>query len=321
MKFKRYIITEGDTLESIAQRFLGDISRAGELAHLNKLRYPFISRNPQEKLDTLLGSVPLTTAVSNGVILPVSSADPSIFPDNGLAFLRGVGGVQGQPFHDTLLILGTARGIGGQRPTLSPGLEGQTTFFGQSLPPGDSIVIDGALSHAYAAGTLVWGYPDQSTVTQSVVGAGDTILLPLDAGNSNTLSAIEGDLVAALGIDLALDPYGFLTLTNGEVALIEGSANIAQALRIRLTTYQGELPVVPDYGNAALDVLGQAGPDVGVRIYAAISQALLADPRVARVQSISLARYGDAILATAAVAIRDRDSVVAVNNLILSPQS
>jgi phage baseplate assembly protein W/3D (Asp-Asp-Asp) domain-containing protein len=320
MRYTRYVISAADTLEGLAQTYLGSASRAAEIASLNHLRYPFISQNPQDKLAGLLGSTQTTAAISNGTILSVTSADPALFPDGGIVYLRGVGGVQGQHFHDTLVIQGTARAIGGQRPLLSAGLQGQTSIFGKPLPPGDSIVFSGGLAHSYAAGTFVWGYPDQAAITTLVVAAGDTILLPIDAGASNTLSATEGDLVAALGIDLALDRQGFLSLTNGDFTMVAGAQTIDQAIRIRLATQVGELAAHPDYGDEALAVLGSGGSDVGVRIYAGIIAALLADPRVARVQNLLVQRAGDAVVVTCAVAIRDRDAVVSINNLVLSLQ-
>lgn len=39
----KYIVRKGDTLLSVAKLQLGDVSRAGELAEINKLRYPGVS--------------------------------------------------------------------------------------------------------------------------------------------------------------------------------------------------------------------------------------------------------------------------------------
>lgn len=143
MRYKRYVVAQNDTLELLAQTYLGDMSRAAEIARLNHLRYPFIADDPQARLATPLGTTTLASALLNGQVLAVQHADPAIFPDGGLVLLRGVGGVQGQPYWDVLTILGTARGVGGQGPVFSPGLSGKTVFAGVPLAPGMSPRVRG----------------------------------------------------------------------------------------------------------------------------------------------------------------------------------
>lgn len=84
VQFLRKIIASGDTLQSIAQHHLGDVSRWRELATLNNLRYPYIVETNQEKLknpnhlltigDTILYRVEegnraqIATALKNGAV-------------------------------------------------------------------------------------------------------------------------------------------------------------------------------------------------------------------------------------------------------------
>lgn len=50
VKFRRYIISQGDTIQSIAQYALGDMNRWVELAEFNNLRHPYIVDTVEEKL-------------------------------------------------------------------------------------------------------------------------------------------------------------------------------------------------------------------------------------------------------------------------------
>jgi len=50
VKFKKHIIAYGDTIQSIAQKTLGDFNRWTELAQFNDLRYPYIVDTVEEKM-------------------------------------------------------------------------------------------------------------------------------------------------------------------------------------------------------------------------------------------------------------------------------
>lgn len=49
-KFKRHIVSYGDTMQAIAQQELGDISRWIEIAQFNNLRHPYIVDTVEEKM-------------------------------------------------------------------------------------------------------------------------------------------------------------------------------------------------------------------------------------------------------------------------------
>lgn len=49
-KFREHIISHGDTLQSISQRYLGDMSRWVELVNFNNLKYPYIVDTLEEKM-------------------------------------------------------------------------------------------------------------------------------------------------------------------------------------------------------------------------------------------------------------------------------
>ena len=50
-KFKRHIVSYGDTIQSIAQEELGDMARWTEIAHFNNLRHPYIVDTVEEKME------------------------------------------------------------------------------------------------------------------------------------------------------------------------------------------------------------------------------------------------------------------------------
>ena len=47
-KYKTEVIYSGDTIQSIAQKYLGDEKQWPVIASLNRLRNPYISDNPEE---------------------------------------------------------------------------------------------------------------------------------------------------------------------------------------------------------------------------------------------------------------------------------
>lgn len=64
--YKNYTIKQGDTIESIAQKFLGSVSRAADIVSLNRLRSPYISDNVFDQLGPTLASGMLTSPLSAG---------------------------------------------------------------------------------------------------------------------------------------------------------------------------------------------------------------------------------------------------------------
>lgn len=64
MAYIEYRITQADTLESVASRFLGSPDRWVEIARLNRLRYPFISDDPSQQYGPSITTGALTTAIA-----------------------------------------------------------------------------------------------------------------------------------------------------------------------------------------------------------------------------------------------------------------
>lgn len=96
--YKNYVIKQGDTIESIAQKFLGDVSRSTEIVSLNRLRFPYISDDVYDQLTPAKAtgtlnvpisagdlSVNLASYVANGIISQSALTSQSVF------FVRTVG--------------------------------------------------------------------------------------------------------------------------------------------------------------------------------------------------------------------------------------
>lgn len=64
--YKNYIIKQGETLESISQKFFGTVNRSSDLIPLNKLRYPYISDNVIDQLGPKRASASLSSPIAVG---------------------------------------------------------------------------------------------------------------------------------------------------------------------------------------------------------------------------------------------------------------
>jgi 6-phosphogluconolactonase (cycloisomerase 2 family) len=66
--YKNYIVKYGDTIESIAQKYLGDSRRSSEIISLNRLRYPYIANSTLDILGPAKGSSTLSSSLAAGSI-------------------------------------------------------------------------------------------------------------------------------------------------------------------------------------------------------------------------------------------------------------
>lgn len=103
------------------------------------------------------------------------------------------------------------------------------------------------------------------------------------------------------GTDLALhDAAGGVDLgtqgaigTSGDIALAAGNDNIVQALTMRLRVRLGELAPLgwPQYGSRLHELIGEPDlPRTHLKAQAFARDAIEADPRVAKVESVDIVR-------------------------------
>ncbi len=122
------------------------------------------------------------------------------------------------------------------------------------------------------------------------------------------------------GVDLALvrvagapgEPLYDLQMSGqGELALVSGPDAVAQAVEQNVVHQKGEVPLFPDVGLDAIIGTGAAAVDDTLLHYR-ISQALLADPRVASLASLQVARPDsapDAIAFDATLVLSDGSEI------------
>lgn len=140
---------------------------------------------------------------------------------------------------------------------------------------------------------------DIAQAGNGVLLSGGVIAVPAQA-NANDFEGTDPDSVYL--VDCALTDGRLTVTSSGDIAVFSGKNNLAQALISKVVTDKSELMFHLDYGCFARRLLGE-GNNPTTRILAAqyIKAALLTDPRVESVQSVTATTDGDSISAVAVV--------------------
>jgi phage baseplate assembly protein W len=122
---------------------------------------------------------------------------------------------------------------------------------------------------------------------------GQLIMVPA----SSPQATADTDPEAVFGVDIALDGAGRLAATaSGDLAIVGGHANLKQALQNRIATDTGELLFHLDYGCKVRRMVGVAnGPGAGLIGGQYVRSAILDDPRIDSVSSVTVTVQGDAL--------------------------
>jgi phage baseplate assembly protein W len=122
---------------------------------------------------------------------------------------------------------------------------------------------------------------------------GQLIMVPASTAQATS----DTDPEAVFGVDIALDIAGRLTaVANGDLSIVGGHANLKQALQNRITTDTGELLFHLDYGCKVRRMVGIAnGPGAGLIGGQYVRSAILSDPRIDSVSSVTVTVRGDAL--------------------------
>jgi hypothetical protein len=232
--YANYTIAQGDTLEALAEKYLGDASQAQRLAQLNALRYPFISDDPEDQLGTPLFETQLAQPFAAGLRLYLAAFDPVAFAEGGYVLLRGTGGAIGSDLFDIGVIFGFGTpgpsGAMAWSPAMTEDFDSATLA---SFGVGNILYLTGQPQHVYAAGARVVLYPDQTQARSFCVGTGGVIRIPITTQNANLLTLATDRFQNLFGTDLALSADGQLSLAGRDLATVEGEANLNQATIIR----------------------------------------------------------------------------------------
>ncbi len=269
--FLVHTLRPGDTLRSLATRYLGDPSLWSEIAQMNHLRYPYISGNLAEQygppsaewiLQTvqtgtsadLLWAPPIASQGASQAVLP----GPTIYPGEIVVFHQGDSYVEEAA---------TVKSVSG-----------------------NTVTFTSTLQNAYPAGSRAYLCPPTGNQNYTVLGFGDAIRIPT---MNTSATAPSPSAVAApdlmLGTDLQVDQHGYLTLTGeGDLATTSGLANLQQAIQNRIATTVGALALYPAYGSNFLSLMAEGTLQNVLELD--LTATLLQDPRISRILSMNLVR-------------------------------
>lgn len=243
----------GETLDQVAQRYLGDPNRVGEIIALNGLRTPYI--------DEVGVQFPLLAPGAGRTVVVADSADLYV----------------GQ----TAWVESAAQPRTKRRVTSISRLAGQATLVLDGTEDLDRYsTLQGAQLHVFRPGTvnsqmLLWIPSDQEPDGSfRVSGVAD--------------ASVFDPLVSAGGVDLLLTPQNDLVVTpDGDGRFAVGLTNLTQLFRILVTLRRGTLLGHPDRGLPIRP--GDSVADVPASTVAsALRQTLAAEPAFGVLTSVTV---------------------------------
>lgn len=91
------------------------------------------------------------------------------------------------------------------------------------------------------------------------------------------------------------DDYDWSFNEYKKLELVRGTDNLVQNVNIILNTFEGEHPIISNFGIRLQDIIGRRVSDNFVKY--TIKNALLKDPRIKSIQSIAISRQRNTITA------------------------
>lgn len=108
---------------------------------------------------------------------------------------------------------------------------------------------------------------------------------------------------SVFGTDCLLQKGQLQAGSGGDFATVSESANLTQALTMRLGTHPGDLVYHPSFGCRAYTLLGKGGTPVTDQLAAAfVAAAVSGDPRISRAENTVATTVGD-VLACSSTAV------------------
>lgn len=278
-----YTVRQGDQLERIALKYMGDASNWVQIAILNSLDYPYISDDLAfVRLIKATGTVTFrrTVGTVGAIVIPIGASvyvpatvnAPARYyvTDAACTILNGT---------DTIdqAISAVAPGELWNTPSLTvTGLNFTVTNLGSVK--NSNPITGGAVLNVKLPGETLMVYTDATGATGTI--------------GVNT-KALQGEsfYAALLGTDIGLDKNGDLQAdSRGGLALVSGLSNLRDAVRHRLQTSLAWYVYYPSYGTGMEKAIGQRGDEVWMQ-WAAVEaeRTVRSDPRVANVQNMKVA--------------------------------
>lgn len=293
-----YIINQGDTLESIAYKQLGSMERWREIAALNKLRYPFISSQPADWYGPVIALGLLSNEVGAGSIeIKVAGESREKIVPNSFFFVDGY---------------------------LTPP-EGAQIYIWEALevaqydPNIGVIFLKDKTQYGWRPGTRYRIFPPARDLVTQVASVGQRLVLPLDVPDDGNIAT---DARVLYGTDILLGDIkrgkGRPVLVDGDLAVVSGHANVAQALWMRTMLPYGTYLVHPNEGNRMFDLLGgNVYPETAFIAASFLQEALMTDPRVAEVTELSVSvPEADSIMISATVRLEGSAETITFNETV-----
>ena len=160
---------------------------------------------------------------------------------------------------------------------------------------------------------------DPQESRDGVIKAGSNILIPtpvqngfsqVPVGKQNKLTTGMTELEKSLGVDFKIDKNFDLVLSSsGDLELIGGADNMAQAVMLKLSYEPGEVMLYPQLGAGIL--VGQKFPPLQ-EISERVTNTLLQDSRVHKVADLALRRESSGLYVTFNLYIKQIDIPVPV---------
>lgn len=93
--------------------------------------------------------------------------------------------------------------------------------------------------------------------------------------------------------------YDFSFNTHKSLELVNSTDNLIQNVNIILNTFVGEHPTVPNFGTRLQDLMGRTVSDNFIKY--TLKTAILKDPRIRSIQSMSITRKKSVVTANITV--------------------
>lgn len=256
----------GDTLESLANRYLGDAGKWVDIALANGLQEPYI--------DEVGTTIPFLTN-ANGNEFNVAAVDPQGRNTDEELYVNQTIFLQSttQPFPDQRMITKVVE---------IPNLGGLVITVNGASNLSQYTTLAGAYVRIYA--------PDTVNSSQFILIPST---LPLSNPRQETVPwflANAAEDAKRAGIDLLLSPTDDLVFTaNHDIALSYGINNDVQAMRLKIVTELGELRYHQGFG--LVSVIGNKNNNIAVvknAIVASITNQVAQDSRFDRIESLNV---------------------------------
>lgn len=285
-----HILTQSDTLQSLAEVHMGDPLRWVELAEYNNLSEPYIVGTSEEKNNNF-GRGYVTVHRSNyttALSIPVGwtfRTRPAII--GGLVKTFTV-------TEATSIPPGHQVGYVHVRCTV-PGTFG-------NVPPNTILEAGREFTEANVEfNTVTNDYAFTGGRDTQVLTIGDSIYIPTEDTRYIEAHSLEKISELIGGEDLALAPGTGYARTfevdgYGDVRSVSGLENIKQAINDRLMTEKGELPLHPEYGTNLPQIIGSARlPYTQKMVELEIYDALSYEDRIENVQVARVSIVGTTV--------------------------